>query len=776
MVGITDAERSFSGRYRILASLGAGSCASVFLAEDIALNRRVTLKVFAEELAADGAFLARFEAVAASAVALSHPRVAAVYEWGQQPLCHLAMEYLAGGSLQAMLDAGRLLSRSQALMVGLETARALECIHSQGFAHFGVKPSNLLFDEQGRLHLADFGLAGALAEAGRADAYGYAAPEQSHGEPLSAPYDVYCLALTMAEAVTGESPSAAADGGSVGPEAGTSTGAKADNGPIGSEAEAEADSTQEASVSAVSADAGGGVPDIADDDLLVTHPGIPSRFRSALGPLWYALDRVTEPASADRPSAAKVAGELLSAAEMLPRPAPLPLAGAEAAACHVRPRGAGPADEASPSESSDASAPIARRAKPRRSDATADRWPLPPSSSSQADSPSEGPSEASEGPSSGSGGADAHAGPIPAWSLSEQAGILPDDPFQRRWPGWIIALVAVLACAGFGLRALLDDRASRHRVPDLAGVTCSEAWLDGLASSHRMPDRAAAICSEELAFMSEFGWEAEESLVRVKGTEPGEIVAVEPPPGARLASGETLKLSVSLGEPLVLVPDLYALSVEDATAGLEDIRLTVADPADAERVHNELVPVGFTVGLDLPAGVHELESGSEVRLLISAGPADRPVPHVPSGRSVIAAEQALRDVRLVPGAKVEALSSEVPEGQVVGFDPHSGTVAQPGSVVDMIVSRGWSQVEIPVELLGLEVAAVAEQLETAGFEVEVDGTGGTVVAINLTPGELHLVALLGEDQRVDLVPVNPAPGGLYPYGARVVVTTGEPAP
>ena len=124
---------------------------------------------------------------------------------------------------------------------------------------------------------------------------------------------------------------------------------------------------------------------------------------------------------------------------------------------------------------------------------------------------------------------------------------------------------------------------------------------------------------------------------------------VEPAPGVKLASSGILNLFVSLGEPLVLVPDLYALSVEEAETRLESLNLIVKDPEDAVSVNDELVPVGFTVGVDLPVSTYELEVGSQVRLLVSAGPADRLIPFVPSDRSFVAAERALQDAGFCAG-------------------------------------------------------------------------------------------------------------------------------
>ena len=204
------------GRYRLLAPVGTGASASVYLADDVTLRRRVAVKILHDALAEDEAFLRRFRAEAHAAAALNHPHVVAIYDWGQDPdtnIPYLVTEYLGGGSLRAMLDAGPPLSLAQTLLVGLETARGLEYAHRRGFVHRDIKPANLLFDEDARLRIADFGLARALAEANWSEPAGalagtarYASPEQARGNPLDGRSDVYSLACTLYELVFGLPP------------------------------------------------------------------------------------------------------------------------------------------------------------------------------------------------------------------------------------------------------------------------------------------------------------------------------------------------------------------------------------------------------------------------------------------------------------------------------------------------------------------------------------------------------------------------------------------
>ncbi|MEZ5412580.1 MAG: protein kinase [Acidimicrobiales bacterium] len=214
MLGDVGVGRVLGGRYRLVALIGSGSSARVYLADDVSLGRRVAVKALRAGLTGDYRFLRRFRAEAKAAAQLGHPNILAVYDWGEDAAAaYLVTEVLLGGSLRNMIDASPQLSSSQGLLVALQVAQALSYAHELGWVHRDIKPANLMFGKDGRLRIADFGIARALAEATWTEPEGvlvgtarYAAPEQATARSVDGKADVYSLALTVVEAVTGRVP------------------------------------------------------------------------------------------------------------------------------------------------------------------------------------------------------------------------------------------------------------------------------------------------------------------------------------------------------------------------------------------------------------------------------------------------------------------------------------------------------------------------------------------------------------------------------------------
>lgn len=208
--------RVLAARFRLDRLVSVSSASSIFAAVDTASDRPVTLRLFSSEATADlGAELAeRVE----RARAVRHRSIVPVVEAGVADVdgasqFFVASERPAGGTLQDMLDRGRLLTPSQAVVVGVEICRALDRAHRQGVSHFDVRPSVVAFGDDFGVALSDLGATSAVAERAwlrpnevSMERARYASPEQAAGRAFDEKSDVYALALVLAEAVTGTVP------------------------------------------------------------------------------------------------------------------------------------------------------------------------------------------------------------------------------------------------------------------------------------------------------------------------------------------------------------------------------------------------------------------------------------------------------------------------------------------------------------------------------------------------------------------------------------------
>jgi predicted Ser/Thr protein kinase len=202
--------------YRIERVLGRGGMSVVYLAHDPRLNRNVALKLLAPELAEDEAFRLRFLRESRLAASLDHPNVVPVYEAGEvDGLLYIAMRYVSGTDLKALLRAEGTLAPERALALAAQVASALDAAHERGLVHRDVKPSNvLLTGRPGKEHcyLADFGLSTSTSDRSLADArqvvgtIDYVAPEQIRDVRVDGRADVYSLACLLYECLVGEVP------------------------------------------------------------------------------------------------------------------------------------------------------------------------------------------------------------------------------------------------------------------------------------------------------------------------------------------------------------------------------------------------------------------------------------------------------------------------------------------------------------------------------------------------------------------------------------------
>jgi len=196
------------GRYRLLEQLAAGPMSEVWTARDLELDRFVALKLWARDADPE-----RFAREAQAAAALSHPNICRLFDYGEtdgRPF--IVLELLDGGSLEDRLRPGRALPDREARVIARELASALAYAHAQGVVHRDVKPMNVLFDEEGRAKLADFGIArisgaSTLTEGGTVlGTAAYLSPEQARGEPVGPPADIYAFGVILYRMLTGHLP------------------------------------------------------------------------------------------------------------------------------------------------------------------------------------------------------------------------------------------------------------------------------------------------------------------------------------------------------------------------------------------------------------------------------------------------------------------------------------------------------------------------------------------------------------------------------------------
>jgi len=146
--------------YRIEGVLGRGGMSVVYLAQHLRLDRRVALKVLAPDLAEDERFRERFIRESRIAAGIEHPNIIPVYEAGESGgVLFIAMRYVRGTDLKSLIRSEGKLEPARAIHMLAQVGSALDAAHEDGLVHRDVKPGNILLDEQGRPHVADFGLA-----------------------------------------------------------------------------------------------------------------------------------------------------------------------------------------------------------------------------------------------------------------------------------------------------------------------------------------------------------------------------------------------------------------------------------------------------------------------------------------------------------------------------------------------------------------------------------------------------------------------------------------
>ncbi|MDP4621122.1 MAG: protein kinase, partial [Thermoleophilia bacterium] len=200
-------------RYELGHQIGSGGMATVYLAYDTVLDREVAVKILAERFAADQAFVERFRREASAAAGLNHPNIVAVYDrGGAEDTYYIVMEYLSGPDLKKVIRDQGPLDPAVAVDNALQILSALTAAHGAGIIHRDIKPQNVMVGEDGRLRVADFGIARADADQQMTEAGSvigtaqYLSPEQAQGEETTAASDTYAVGVVLYEMLTGRVP------------------------------------------------------------------------------------------------------------------------------------------------------------------------------------------------------------------------------------------------------------------------------------------------------------------------------------------------------------------------------------------------------------------------------------------------------------------------------------------------------------------------------------------------------------------------------------------
>ncbi|MCR5421467.1 MAG: Stk1 family PASTA domain-containing Ser/Thr kinase [Lachnospiraceae bacterium] len=198
-------------RYEILEKIGAGGMADVYKAKDHKLNRYDAVKVLKDEFSSNKSFVSKFRAEAQAAAGLMHPNIVNVYDVGDENgLYYFVMELVEGITLKRYIEKKISLSVKEAVSIAIQVSMGIESAHNNGIIHRDIKPQNIIISKEGKVKVADFGIArAASSDTQTSHAMGsvhYTSPEQARGGYSDAKSDIYSIGITLFEMVTGRVP------------------------------------------------------------------------------------------------------------------------------------------------------------------------------------------------------------------------------------------------------------------------------------------------------------------------------------------------------------------------------------------------------------------------------------------------------------------------------------------------------------------------------------------------------------------------------------------
>ena len=198
-------------RYEILEQIGSGGMSEVYKAKCHKLNRLVGIKVLKSEFTSDAGFVSKFKMEAQAAAGMSHPNIVNIYDVVDEGDLHcIVMELVEGITLKSYINKKGHLGVKESIGIAIQVAQGIEAAHEQHIIHRDIKPQNMLISKDGKVKVADFGIARAVSSqtmnSSVVGSVHYVSPEQARGGYVDARTDIYSLGITMFEMLTGKVP------------------------------------------------------------------------------------------------------------------------------------------------------------------------------------------------------------------------------------------------------------------------------------------------------------------------------------------------------------------------------------------------------------------------------------------------------------------------------------------------------------------------------------------------------------------------------------------
>ncbi|MFT4008881.1 MAG: PASTA domain-containing protein [Nocardioidaceae bacterium] len=668
--------RVLDGRYRIGPRIARGGMATVYEATDERLDRRCAVKVMHQGMGDDEQFAKRFVREARSAARLSHPNVVSVFDQGDDHgTLFLVMEHIPGNTLRDRIRTDAPLKPREALALLDPLLGALGAAHASSMIHRDVKPENVLLAPDGRVKVADFGLARAINAETQHTATGgvligtvsYLAPELVVESKADARSDVYAAGVILYEMLTGRKPhegdtpiqvaykhvhedvpppSAAVPGIPAYLDALVARATARDRDQRPTDARAFQQLLRRVRTAI---DAG-----VTDDPELTADLLPRTPVAGAEPDIDYHDEDVTVPVVLPR---ATSGAPLVPSVPLAPS-VPLVATGTEHTSVIEHPE----IDELEPI--------VVERPEPA---ATADLRP-PAQHGAPAEQPPEPPqpSLSDQGPAGG------------------KPKNKPKSKRSRRGPILLAIILALAIAAAVGGWYLGVGRYTT--TPGVSGlaVSTAKARIEKAGLSFTVVDQQYS-----------------------ETVDKGAVISTDPTGGARIVSGGTVEAIESMGPERHAVPVVKGLTVDAASEKLENRHLAVGR---VKKVWNETVAKGIVIR-SIPAANTELKRDTPVRLTVSKGPAPIHIKDYQGKRYDVAAAE-LTELGLKP-SKDEAYSEDVAAGRVISQSPGTDKVLHKGDTVKLVVSLGPPLVEVP-DVVTDSVDDATQELEDAGFDVKVE--------------------------------------------------------